>query len=114
MLISQGFQSALSPVIAMHWPVHSLQVKPLLYQKHLLQKRSQEVHNTLELMDKFQHKIVLKIKSFQTAAAAGLSVTQGSKKLRVKGKMEKKQEEGKFCYSYRCEESRQDFDLPDS
>ncbi|XP_071390850.1 heat shock protein beta-11-like [Centroberyx affinis] len=42
-----------------------------------------------------------------------LSVKQVGRKLRVSGKTEKKQEDGKGSYSYRCQEFRQEFDLPD-
>ncbi|CAK6962055.1 heat shock protein 30-like [Scomber scombrus] len=42
-----------------------------------------------------------------------LSVRQVGRKLRVSGKTEKKQEDGKGCYSYRCQEFRQEFDLPE-
>ncbi|XP_034033466.1 heat shock protein beta-11 [Thalassophryne amazonica] len=42
-----------------------------------------------------------------------LSIKQVGRKLRVSGKTEKKQDDGKGSYSYRCQEFRQDFDLPD-
>ncbi|AWO99603.1 putative heat shock protein beta-11-like [Scophthalmus maximus] len=42
-----------------------------------------------------------------------LSVKQVGRKLRVSGKTEKKQDDGKGSYSYRCQEFRQEFDLPD-
>ncbi|XP_072288412.1 heat shock protein beta 9-like [Eucyclogobius newberryi] len=41
-----------------------------------------------------------------------LSVKQVGHKLRVSGKTEKKQDDGKGSYSYRCQEFRQEFDLP--
>ncbi|XP_033834366.1 heat shock protein beta-11 [Periophthalmus magnuspinnatus] len=41
-----------------------------------------------------------------------LSVKQVGRKLRVSGKNEKKQDDGKGSYSYRCQEFRQEFDLP--
>nr|AFJ79967.1 heat shock protein beta 11 [Channa striata] len=41
-----------------------------------------------------------------------LSVKQVGRKLRVSGKTEKKQEDGKGSYSYRCQECRQELDLP--
>ncbi|KAM3600828.1 uncharacterized protein V6R79_003136 [Siganus canaliculatus] len=43
-----------------------------------------------------------------------LSVKQVGRKLRVSGKTEKKTEDEKGSYSYRCQEFRQEFDLPDS
>ncbi|XP_053188215.1 heat shock protein beta-11-like [Scomber japonicus] len=42
-----------------------------------------------------------------------LSVKQVGKKLRVSGRTEKKQDDGKGSYSYRCQEFRQEFDLPE-
>uniref|UniRef100_A0A3Q3RRI3 SHSP domain-containing protein n=1 Tax=Mastacembelus armatus TaxID=205130 RepID=A0A3Q3RRI3_9TELE len=42
-----------------------------------------------------------------------LSVRQVGRKLRVSGKTEKKQEDGKGSYSYRLQEFRQEFDLPE-
>uniref|UniRef100_A0A3B5LBS0 SHSP domain-containing protein n=1 Tax=Xiphophorus couchianus TaxID=32473 RepID=A0A3B5LBS0_9TELE len=42
-----------------------------------------------------------------------LSVRQVGRKLRVSGKMEKKQEDGKGFYSYSLQEFRQEFDLPE-
>lgn len=42
-----------------------------------------------------------------------LSVKQVGRKLRVSGRTEKKQDDGKGSYSYRCQEFRQEFDLPD-
>nr|XP_015830810.2 heat shock protein beta-11 [Nothobranchius furzeri] len=42
-----------------------------------------------------------------------LSVKQVGRKLRVSGRTEKKQEDGKGSYFYRCQEFRQELDLPD-
>ncbi|XP_042337249.1 heat shock protein beta-11-like [Plectropomus leopardus] len=42
-----------------------------------------------------------------------LSVKQVGRKLRVSGRTEKKQEDEKGSYSYRCQEFRQEFELPD-
>ncbi|KAF7652125.1 hypothetical protein LDENG_00101250 [Lucifuga dentata] len=42
-----------------------------------------------------------------------LSVKQVGRKLRVSGRTEKKKEDGKGSYSYRCQEFRQEFKLPD-
>ncbi|XP_045896947.1 heat shock protein beta-11-like [Micropterus dolomieu] len=42
-----------------------------------------------------------------------LSVKQVGRKLRVSGRTEKKTEDEKGCSSYRCQEFRQEFDLPD-
>ncbi len=42
-----------------------------------------------------------------------MSVRQVGRKLRVSGKTEKKQEDGKGSYSYRFQEFRREFDLPE-
>ncbi|XP_071321694.1 heat shock protein 30-like [Trachinotus anak] len=140
MLCSHGFQSALSPV-SFYWPVRSLwpEVKPLLYQQHLLQRNLQELCSSLELMDKLQHNILEETKPFHSSVAVQpvsyqlekegehlkltldtrgfspeeLSVRQVGRKLRVSGKTEKKQEDGKGSYSYRLQEFRQELDLPE-
>jgi len=44
---------------------------------------------------------------------AELSVTQVGRKLRVSGKAERKQDDGKGSFSYRCQEFRQEFDVPE-
>ena len=141
MLCSHGFQSALSPFVGFYWPVRSLwpEVKPLLYQQDLLQRNLQELCSSLELMDKLQHKILEETEPSQTSVAIQpvsyqlekegehfgltldtqgfspeeLSVKQVGSKLRVSGKTEKKQEDGKGSYSYRLQEFRQEFDLPE-
>ncbi|XP_074474288.1 heat shock protein 30-like [Sebastes fasciatus] len=143
MLCSHGFQSALSPLRDFYWPARSLrsEVKPLLYPQDLLQRNLQELRSSLELMDKLQHKILEEeTKPFQTSVAVQpvvsyqlekdgkpfgltldiqgfspeeLSVKQVGRKLRVSGKTEKKQEDGKGSYSYRRQEFRQEFDLPE-
>lgn len=41
-----------------------------------------------------------------------LSVKQVGHRLRVSGRTEKKQEDGKGSFSYRCQEFRQELDLP--
>ncbi|XP_037607890.1 heat shock protein beta-11 [Sebastes umbrosus] len=143
MLCSHGFQSALGPFTDFYWPVRSLrsEVKPLLYPQDLLQRNLQELRSSLELMDKLQHKILEEeTEPFQTSVAVQpavsyqlekegepfgltldiqgfspeeLSVKQVGRKLRVSGKTEKKQEDGKGSYSYRRREFRQEFDLPE-
>ncbi|XP_029028568.1 heat shock protein beta-11 [Betta splendens] len=42
-----------------------------------------------------------------------LSVKQVGRKLRVSGRSEQKLDDGKGSYSYRCQEFRQEFELPD-
>ncbi|XP_053196526.1 heat shock protein 30-like [Scomber japonicus] len=141
MLCSHGFQSELSPSMNFYWPVRSVwpEVKHLLYQQDLLQRNLQELCSNLELVDKLQHKVLDETEPFQTSEAKQpvsyqlekdgeqfkltldtqgfspeeLSVRQVGNKLRVSGKTEKKQEDGKGSYFYRCQEVRQEFDLPE-
>ncbi|KAE8284905.1 Heat shock protein 30 [Larimichthys crocea] len=141
MLCSHGFQSALSPFMDFYWPVRSLwpEVKPLLHQQDVLQRNLQQLRSSLELMDKLQNKILEETEPFQTSLAVQpviyqlekegehfgltldtqgfspeeLSVRQVGRKLRVSRKTEKKQEDEKGCYSYRRQEFRQEFDLPE-
>ncbi|XP_038588912.1 heat shock protein 30-like [Micropterus salmoides] len=141
MLCSHRLHSALSPVMDLYWPVRSLwpEVKPLLYQQELLQRNLQELRSSLELMDKLQHNILEETEPFQSSVALRplsyqlekegerfgltldtqgfspeeLSVRQVGRKLRVSGKTEKKQEDRKGSYSYRRQEFRQEFDLPE-
>ncbi|XP_058473629.1 heat shock protein 30-like [Solea solea] len=144
MLCSRGSQSGLSPLMLVHWPVRSLwpEVRPQLYQQHLLQRHLQELCSSLELMDTLQQQILeeeeKKKKSVQSSetmqpvsfqlekhgdnfglilntegfSPEELSVRQVGRKLRVSGKTEKKQEDGNGSYSYRLQEFRQEFDLP--
>lgn len=141
MLCSHGFQSVLSPFMDFYWPVRSLwpEVRPLIYQQDLLQRNLQELRSSLQLMDKLQHQILEDTEPFQSSVAVQpvsyqldkegqhfgltldtqgfspeeLSVRQVGRKLRVSGKTEKKQEDGKGSYSYRLQEFRQEFDLPE-
>nr|XP_014264798.2 heat shock protein 30-like [Maylandia zebra] len=141
MLCSHGVQSALSPFMDFYWPVRSLwpEIKPLFYQQDLLQRNLQELCSSLELMDKLQHRILEETDPFQSSMAVqpvavqlekegdkfalmldtrgfspeDLSVRQVGRKLRVSGKTKKKQEDGKGSYSYRLQEFRQEFDLPE-
>jgi len=140
MLCSRGFQSALSPFVNFYLPVRSLwpEVRPLIYQQDLLQRNLQELRSSLELMDKFQQQILEETEPFQSSVVLQpvsyqldkegenfgltldtqgfspeeLSVRQVGRKLRVSGKTEKKQD-GKGSYSYRLQEFRQEFDLPE-
>lgn len=102
-------------------------------------RHMQEMRHSLEFMERLQRRIfdeidhtspsaVFKPISFQLAKESNhfavtldtkdfspeeLSVKQVGRKLRVSGKSEKKQDDGKGSYSYRCQEFRQEFDLPD-
>ncbi|XP_017266043.1 heat shock protein 30-like, partial [Kryptolebias marmoratus] len=105
----------------------------------LLQTNLQELRSSLEMMDKLQRHILEDTEPFSSRAALQpvsyqlnkegehfgltldtqgfspeeLSVRQVGKKLRVSGKSEKKQEDEKGSYSYRLQEFRQEFDLPE-
>lgn len=102
-------------------------------------RHMQEMRHSLEFMERLHRRIfdeidhtspstVFKPISFQLAKESNrfavtldtkdfspeeLSVKQVGRKLRVSGKSEKKQDDGKGSYSYRCQEFRQEFDLPD-
>ncbi|XP_016894442.1 heat shock protein 30-like [Cynoglossus semilaevis] len=143
MLCSHGLHSQLSPLMDFHWTVGP-QVRPLLYQQHLLHRNLQELCSSLELMDKLQQQDLedkkkkkktsvqscqaLETPSYQLQkdgdnvglvldtrgfSPAELTVRQVGRKLRVSGKTEKKQEDGKGSYSYSLQEFRQEFDLPE-
>ncbi|XP_041742963.1 heat shock protein 30-like [Coregonus clupeaformis] len=141
MLCSQIFQSSLSPLMDFYWPVCSLwpEVQPLFCQRDLLQRNMLELKSRLELMEKLQQHIfeemdyvpasvviqpvsytlekegegfalTLETKDFSPEE---LSVKQVGRKLRVSGKTEKKPDEMEGSYSYRCQEFRQEFYLPE-
>ncbi|XP_035996003.1 heat shock protein 30-like isoform X6 [Fundulus heteroclitus] len=141
MLCSHGFPSALSPFMDVSWPVRSLwpEVRPLFYQQDLLQRNLQELRSSLQLMEKLQSQILEDTEPLRSSVALQpvsyqldkegehfgltldtqgfapeeLSVRQVGRKLSVSGKTEKKQEDGKGSYSYRLQEFRQEFDLPE-
>ncbi|KAM9333319.1 heat shock protein beta-11-like [Pholidichthys leucotaenia] len=135
---------AMRPFLDLHWPVRSLwpETRPLFY--HIEQemiRHMQEMRQSIEFMEKLHQKIFEEIDhtsssgvfmpiAFQDLGRNGntfavsldtkefspeeLSVKQVGRKLRVSGRTEKKRDDGKGSYSYRCEEFRQEFDLPDS
>ncbi|KAM9734645.1 heat shock protein 30-like [Menidia menidia] len=141
MLCSPGSQSSLGPFMDFYWPVRGLwpEVRPLVSQQDLLQGSLQELRSSLELMDKLQGSILKETEPFHNNAALQavsyqldteggefgltldtggfspeeLSVRQVGRKLRVSGKTEKKQEDGKGSYAYRLQEFRQELDLPE-
>ncbi|KAK5851813.1 hypothetical protein PBY51_023339 [Eleginops maclovinus] len=135
MLCSHGFQSALSPFMDFYWPVQSLrsEVNPLLQQQDLLRRNLQELHSLMDtlqtdILEEPFHTTVQPAVSCHLQKEGGpfgltldtqgfspeeLSVRQEGRKLRVSGKTEKKQEDGKGCYSYRRQEFTQEFDLPE-
>ncbi|XP_019728920.1 heat shock protein beta 9-like [Hippocampus comes] len=135
--------AALRPFMDTHWPIRSLwpETRPLFY--HIEQemlRHMQEMRQNMEYMERLHQKIFEEIDhtpatatfrpiafhelrpeggSFalsldtQEFSPEELSVKQVGRKLRVSGKTEKKQEDGKGSYSYRCQEFRQELDLPD-
>ncbi|XP_061595120.1 heat shock protein beta-11-like [Cololabis saira] len=134
---------AMRPFLDLHWPVRSLwpETRPLFFQmEQEMIRHMQEMRQSMEYMDKLHQRIfdeidhpsstgALKPITFQELGRNGsgfglsldttefspedLSVKQVGKKLRVSGRTEKKQDNGKGSYSYRCQEFRQEFDLPD-
>ncbi|XP_051250810.1 heat shock protein beta-11-like [Dicentrarchus labrax] len=120
------------------WP----ETRPLFYQlEQEMIRHMQEMRQSMEYMERLHQKIfeeidqtsssigVFKPIAFQELARDGssfalsldttefspeeLSVKQVGRKLRVSGRTEKKKEDEKGSYSYRCQEFRQEFDLPD-
>ncbi|XP_040906783.1 heat shock protein beta-11-like [Toxotes jaculatrix] len=120
------------------WP----ETRPLIYHiEQEMIRHMQEMRQSMEYMERLHQKIfdeidqtssstgVFKPITFQDLGRDGssfalsldtkefspeeLSVKQVGRKLRVSGRTEKKQEDGKGSYSYRCQEFRQEFDLPD-
>ncbi len=120
------------------WP----ETQPLLYHIEMeMIRHMQEMRQSMEHMERLHQKIFDEID--QTSSLTGvfkpiafqelgkdsnsfalsldtkefspqeLSVKQVGRKLRVSGRTEKKKEDEKGSYSYRCEEFRQEFDLPD-
>ncbi|RXN39275.1 heat shock 30-like protein [Labeo rohita] len=136
MLCLHGFQPSLSSFMGTDWPVRSLwqEITPLYRHAEVLQ----ELKSSLEQLEKLQHKISEEIQQmppsqeiYPVACAMEkegsgfaltldtkdfspeeLSVRQVGGKLHVSGKSEKKQEDGKGSYSYRIQEFRRVFDLP--
>ncbi|XP_024117025.2 heat shock protein beta-11 [Oryzias melastigma] len=133
---------AMRPFLDRHWPIRSLwpETRPLVYQmEQEMMRHMQEMRQSMEYMEKLHQKIfdeidhtptgVFKPIPFQELGGDSssfalsldttdfspeeLSVKQVGRKLRVSGKTEKKQEDGKGSFSYRCQEFRQEFDLPD-
>ncbi|KAG9329310.1 hypothetical protein JZ751_005781, partial [Albula glossodonta] len=141
MLCSHVFQPSFSRMMGFHWPVCSLwpEIRPLFFQEEMLQRHMQEMKNNLDFVDKLQQRIfedVGQVPSSMTVQPVSyklekdgdhfaltldtkdffpeqLSVKQVGRKLRVCGKMEKQEEDGKSSYSYKRQEFRQEFDLPE-
>ncbi|KAL1263552.1 hypothetical protein QQF64_006291 [Cirrhinus molitorella] len=131
MLTLNGFQPSLSSFMGTDWPGRSLwpEITPLYRHAEVLQ----ELKSSLEQLEKLQHKIFEEIQQeihpvactmekegsgfaltldTEDFSPEELSVRQVGRKLHVSGKSEKKQEEGKGSYSYRLQEFKRVFDLP--
>lgn len=120
------------------WP----ETRPLFFQlEQEMVRHMQEMRQNMEFMERLHQKIFEEIDhsassvgffkpiTFQDLAKDGgsfalsldtqefspqeLSVKQVGRKLRVSGRTEKKTEGEKGSYSYKCQEFRQEFDLPD-
>ncbi|KAM6983919.1 heat shock protein beta-11-like [Tautogolabrus adspersus] len=120
------------------WP----ETRPLFFQlEQEMIRHMQEMRQSMEYMERLHQKIFEEIDhssssagffkpiAFQELGRDGgsfalsldtqefspdeLSVKQVGRKLRVSGRTEKKKEDEKGSYSYRCQEFRQEFDLPD-
>lgn len=120
------------------WP----ETRPLFYHiEQEMIRHMQEMRQSMEYMERLHQKIfeeidqtsssvgVFKPIAFQDLGRDGssfalsldtkefspqeLSVKQVGRKLRVSGRTEQKKEDEKGSYSYRCQEFRQEFDLPD-
>uniref|UniRef100_A0A4W4GAS3 SHSP domain-containing protein n=1 Tax=Electrophorus electricus TaxID=8005 RepID=A0A4W4GAS3_ELEEL len=142
MICPSTIQSPFSPFMDLHWPVRSLwpETRPLFFQiEQEMVRHMQEMRHNLEFMERLHRRIFDEIDqispsvtfkpiSFQLGkqedhfaltldtkefSPEELSVKQVGSKLRVSGKTEKKQDDGKGSYSYKCQEFRQEFDLPE-
>ncbi|XP_068169696.1 heat shock protein 30-like [Antennarius striatus] len=138
MLRSHGLQSSLFPVMSFYCPVRRRrpEIEPVFYQHRNLQ----QVLSSLDLMDKLRNSLLEEMEPFQTSTEVKpvfqqlekegphfgltldtrgfspeeLSVRQVGRQLRVSGRSEQKQgEEEKGSYSYRLQEFRREFDLPE-
>ncbi|XP_016123363.1 heat shock protein 30-like [Sinocyclocheilus grahami] len=134
MLSLHGFQPSLSSFMGMDWPVRSLWPEITSLYRH--GEELQELKSSLEQLEKLHHKIFEEIQQMPPSqeiyactmekkgsgfaltldtkdfSPEELSVRQVRRKLHVSGKSEKKQEDGKGSYSYRSQEFRWVFDLP--
>ncbi|XP_064163985.1 heat shock protein beta-11-like [Anguilla rostrata] len=141
MMFSRVFQPSFGHLMDFHWPVRSLwpQIQPLFFQGEMLQRHMQEMRNSLNMLDRLQHRIFEEmdhVSASQTIQSVSyklekdgdhfaltldtkdfspedLTVKQVGRKLQVCGKTEKKQDDGKGSYSYKRQEFRQEFDLPE-
>uniref|UniRef100_A0AAY4A356 SHSP domain-containing protein n=1 Tax=Denticeps clupeoides TaxID=299321 RepID=A0AAY4A356_9TELE len=133
-LHSDLIQPPLRPLMDLHWPVHGLRphTRPLAFQRGLML-------TSLELLEKLQKELleeplvrpgagsmnpascrvekmgedVALVLDTPGFSPEELSVKQVGRKLQVSGKSEQKQEDGKGSSSYRIQEFRREFHLPE-
>ncbi|XP_016296492.1 heat shock protein 30-like [Sinocyclocheilus anshuiensis] len=136
MLSLHGFQPSLSSFMGMDWPVRSLWPEITSLYRH--GEELQELKSSLEQLEKLQHQIFEEIQQMPPSqeiypvactmekegsgfaltldtkdfSPEELSVRQVRRKLHVSGNSEKKQEDGTGSYSYRSQEFRRVFALP--
>ncbi|CAN9501265.1 unnamed protein product [Ophioblennius macclurei] len=120
------------------WP----ETRPIFYQiEQEMVRHLQEMRQSMEFMERLHQKIFEEIDQSSSSTSTflpiafqelgrdssnfalsldtkefspeELSVKQVGRRLRVSGRSEKKQEDPRGSYSYRCQEFRQEFDLPD-
>lgn len=141
--VFQAAPAPIRPLLDLHWPIRSLwpEARPLFcHMEEMMILHMQEMRRSLEYMERLHHRIfeeidpcsftgVFKPIAFQKLGgdAGGfalsldtgdfspeeLSVKQVGRKLRVSGRAERKQEDGKGSSSHTCQEFRQEFHLPE-
>lgn len=141
--VFQATPTTMRPLLDLHWPIRSLwpETRPLFYQmEEMMIRHMQEMRQSMGYMERLHQKIfeeidhssftgVFKPIAFQELGRDSgrfalsldttefspeeLSVKQVGRKLRVSGRTEKKQEDGKGSFSHMCQEFRQEFDLPE-
>uniref|UniRef100_A0A8D0CJ88 SHSP domain-containing protein n=1 Tax=Scleropages formosus TaxID=113540 RepID=A0A8D0CJ88_SCLFO len=131
-----------TPLVDSDWPVRSLwpQCRPLLFPREMLLRNMREMRGSLDILEKLQQQILEEFDHVPSSSSSleplkyhlekegesfaltldtkdfspeELCVKQLGRKLRVSGKSEKKQEDGKGSYCYRRQEFRREFELPE-
>ncbi|XP_048876500.1 heat shock protein beta-11 [Brienomyrus brachyistius] len=134
--------SSFSPLMDFNWPVRSLwpDTRPLFFKiEQEMMRHMQEMRQSMQFMERLHQKIFEEIDHIPASLTfkpisfkvdnqgenfaltldtkdftpEELSVKQVGRKLRVSGKTEKKQDDGKGSYSYKQQEFRQELDLPE-
>ncbi|XP_048877463.1 heat shock protein beta-11-like [Brienomyrus brachyistius] len=141
MLCSHVFQPSFGPLMEFHWPIRSIwpHMGPLALQRDMLLKSMQDMSTSMGLLEKVHEQILQEMDKVPCSLSTKplscqmekdgdnfaltldtkdfspeeLSIKQVDRKLMVSGKTEKKQDDGKGSYSYRCQEFRQVVQLPE-